>query len=147
TDIVNSEGHGSQRYGVTGHVERCEVAVAPYEAVTILAAIPVGSHNLAFRVDEAALRSDICRVELDEIAVVIEKGVERRPNGVSSHEQARRIDSVDEGTRHAGVKCVGHVNRGENAISQHEAMSPFCIIKLSCDRVRAIPVDCSCGRV
>src|SRR5262245_28858303 len=31
---------------------------------------------------------------------------------------------------------------------QHKAMSvPICIIKLACDRVRAIPVGCSCGRL
>ena len=104
---------------------------------------PVSSRNLAFRVDAAALRPDICRVELDEIAVVLEKAVVRRPNEVSSHELARRVDSVDLSSKHAELKRVGHVNRGEAAIFQHEPMQrvPICILNLSCNRERAIPVD------
>ena len=136
---------------VTGHVECGEGAVAPDEAMTFLVTAvrqyprgPVSSRNLAFRVDAAALRPDICRVELDEIAVVLEKAVVRRPNEVSSHELARRVDSVDLSSKHAGVKRDGHVNRGEAAIFQHEPMQRVPIwLKpiLSCNRVRAISVD------
>jgi hypothetical protein len=113
--------------------------------MAFLVLVPVGPHDLAFRVDEAALRSDRTgRVERGEGAVVVEKGVRHcRVIKPSSRELAKRVDSVDQSISH-----IGHVNLGEDAFVQHEAMRvPICIIKLSCDRVRAIPVGCSCGRL
>ena len=83
TDVVDPKGH-CPKTGVTRHVECGEGAVAPDEAMTSLVWIPVGSHDLALRVDEAALRSDRTeRVERGEIALVLEK----------AREQCSRIDS------------------------------------------------------
>jgi hypothetical protein len=140
TDVVDSKGHCPQHGVVTRHVECGESAVAPDEAMTCLVCIPgldnapVGSHNLAFRIDEAALRSGrIGRVERGEKAVVIEKGVRRPPSDIEGpRELARRVDSVDD---RAPLRA-GRVNRGKAAILQHKAMPAICIIKLSCDRVR-----------
>ena len=82
TGVVDPEGHGPKKGVIIGHIE-CggEPAVAPDEAVTFLVCIPVGPHDLALRVDEAALRSDRTgRDERYEIAVLIEKGVRRPPS-------------------------------------------------------------------
>ena len=58
TGVVYPQSHCAKQRVVTWHVERGEDAPAQNEAVTFLAFIPVGTHDLALRVDEAALRSD-----------------------------------------------------------------------------------------
>ena len=110
--------------------------------------LPVGSHDLAFRADEAALRSGRAgRVELGKITLVPDNGVKRLGIGIegSSHEPTWRVDPVD-----AGENRAAHVNRGKDAFVQHEAMGlgiPLRIwgqirvynnIKFSYDLVRAI---------
>jgi hypothetical protein len=99
TDVVDPKGQCPKHGVVTRHVEYGEGAVAPDEAMTCCVCIPVGSHDLALRVDEAAYRSDRTeRVDRGEIAIVLEKGVIPVAIKVRSRELARRVDSVEDST-------------------------------------------------
>ena len=99
---------------VTRHVECGEGALAPDKAMTFFGcSIPVGSHDLALRVDEPPCD----RIESGGLSVVKEPLSRKRREGgpcaiegVSSRELARRVDSVDDSTITA--RRAGRVNRG-----------------------------------
>src|SRR4029077_1797821 len=62
TDVVGPKGYRPKHRVIVRHAERGEDALAPDEGKAffdwwVSHELPVGSHDLAFRVDEAALRS------------------------------------------------------------------------------------------
>ena len=153
--VIDPEGHRPQHRVPVGRVNCGENALAPDEGVTYAVAIPVTSHDLALRVEEAALRFGFARparLERGEDALLPDEAVNRSAVAVGSSEPAGRVDPVDgSDDRHVrvdhGSDRAGEVNRGEDAFIQYEAMeNPVRTSKLSCHGVRAIRVDCCRGR-